>query len=378
MAELATVQAKLAQYPLQDQYNCDETGLFWKAIPDRSLSTVPLPGLKKVKDRVTIHHCMNATGTHKLQPWIIGKYSKPRCFAAAGVNVDRLNCTWRANSKAWMTSVLFEQWLRWFDNQMAGRRVVLVMDNFSAHRVAVDELLSLPTEFSLRSTEVIWLPANSTSKTQPLDQGIIAAFKAIYRRHWLRYMADEIDQERDPQKTMNTLKTIRFVIRAWDEVKPQTIANCWQHSKLNINLPTEPFVQLQHQEAITEVQQQLQRLQQSQYIREAMNIQQILAPIEEVVEDSYKDITEQIAQQHEPVMDEDSEPEEIEVLPRIRAEQALKLLQQLRLHEEQSDDCNVQWLRSLDSYKRVVNRRRLQGLGQGSLVNWLRARDEST
>lgn len=28
MAELAVVQAKLSQYPLQDQYNYDETGLF--------------------------------------------------------------------------------------------------------------------------------------------------------------------------------------------------------------------------------------------------------------------------------------------------------------------------------------------------------------
>ena len=112
MAELATIQAQLVQYLPQDQYNCDETGLFWKALPDRSLSTVPLPGAKRDKTRITIHYCVNATGNHKLQPWIIGKFKKPRCFAAAGILVERLACTYYANAKAWMTSEIMVQWLR--------------------------------------------------------------------------------------------------------------------------------------------------------------------------------------------------------------------------------------------------------------------------
>ena len=102
-----------------------------------------------------------------------------------------------------------------------------------------------------------------------------------------------------------------------------------------------------------------------------MSIQQLLQPSDEVVEDSPEDIDEQIAQLYEPVVEDDSEPEEVEVLPRIKADQALQLLRQLRLHEEQSDDCNSQWIRSLDSYEKVVYRRQFQGLQQRSIDGWL-------
>lgn len=38
-ANLANIQAKVEQFAPTDQYNCDETGLFWKLVPDRSLSS---------------------------------------------------------------------------------------------------------------------------------------------------------------------------------------------------------------------------------------------------------------------------------------------------------------------------------------------------
>lgn len=182
MAALALVQARVAQYPLEDQYNCDETGLFWKAIPERSLLTQRIAGIKSDKARISLHFCVNASGSHKLQPWVIGKYQQPRCFRAAGVNIQRLNCVYRSNKKSWMTGSIFKEWLRWFNRQMASRNVVLLMDNFSAHIAAYNELCAQPSGHSLQNTEIVWLPPNSTSKTQPLDQGIIAAFKAIYRR----------------------------------------------------------------------------------------------------------------------------------------------------------------------------------------------------
>ena len=48
---------------------------------------------------------------------------------------------------------------------MNGRKVVLTIDNFSAHQSAINELSTLPAEFGLRNTKIIWLPANSISKT---------------------------------------------------------------------------------------------------------------------------------------------------------------------------------------------------------------------
>ena len=49
-------------YAEEDIYNMDETGLFWKMMPSRGLSSQSLPGLKKDKTRITLVFCVNATG----------------------------------------------------------------------------------------------------------------------------------------------------------------------------------------------------------------------------------------------------------------------------------------------------------------------------
>ena len=49
-------------------------------------------GGKHAKNRVTVLLCANATGNEKLQPLVIGKYKKPRCFA--GLRVQNLRHIW--------------------------------------------------------------------------------------------------------------------------------------------------------------------------------------------------------------------------------------------------------------------------------------------
>ena len=46
-------------------YNADETGLYWKLEPHKSLATGPITGLKNPKDRVTVMLTCNVIGTHK-------------------------------------------------------------------------------------------------------------------------------------------------------------------------------------------------------------------------------------------------------------------------------------------------------------------------
>jgi hypothetical protein len=75
-----------------------------------------------------------------------------------------------------MNNEIFEKWLRAFNRQMAGRKVVLLMDNFLAHKLAVKTITA--SAMPLQNTRVIWLPANATSRFQPLDQGIIRTWKA--------------------------------------------------------------------------------------------------------------------------------------------------------------------------------------------------------
>ena len=68
-------------YGLKDIWNADETGLFWCALPDKSLSVKKgrCKGGKYAKQRITVLLTVNALG-EKEPPIIIGRSLTPRCF----------------------------------------------------------------------------------------------------------------------------------------------------------------------------------------------------------------------------------------------------------------------------------------------------------
>ena len=72
---LETLQAALKEYSPADIYNADETALFYKLMPNKTLEFKGNKcfGGKSSKERIT-----NSTGTDKLKPLIIGKFGKPR------------------------------------------------------------------------------------------------------------------------------------------------------------------------------------------------------------------------------------------------------------------------------------------------------------
>ena len=71
--------------------------------------------------------------------------------------------------KNWMTSELFEEWVRENDRKFAleGRKVALVIDNCTAH----------PNIENRKSVTLCFCPPNTTSCLQPMDQGVIRSLK---------------------------------------------------------------------------------------------------------------------------------------------------------------------------------------------------------
>ena len=143
------------------------------------MATKCLARRKKNKKRLSITLCTNADGSHKLNPLVIGKFAKSRCFK--NINISNLPMTYQNNSKAWMLSTIFQEWLQEFDRQVGqrhgGQRVLLLIDNCSSHKI--ENLI-------LSYVDIYFLPPNTTSKLQPLDAGIIMAFKKHYRRYHIK------------------------------------------------------------------------------------------------------------------------------------------------------------------------------------------------
>ena len=78
-------------YTYDQVFNADETGLYWRMIPSRSLVSqeeTNVKNFKLSKDRVTLLACVNASGTCRLTLAFIHKSAKPRCFKH--MNMDTL------------------------------------------------------------------------------------------------------------------------------------------------------------------------------------------------------------------------------------------------------------------------------------------------
>ncbi|KFM57726.1 Tigger transposable element-derived protein 4, partial [Stegodyphus mimosarum] len=91
----------LENFSADDIYNDDETGMYYRATPDSSLSYkhVALFGSKKATDRVTVLCFSNVPGTDKRELLGVGKGTKP-CFFK-GLRMDSSLVVYRANRNAW-------------------------------------------------------------------------------------------------------------------------------------------------------------------------------------------------------------------------------------------------------------------------------------
>ena len=156
-----TLPTVLSRYPLENIFNADEFGLFYQCLPNKTLHLKgeKCSGGKHSKIRLTGLAAGNAY-RERLPMFVIGNANKSRCFKG----VRNLPCRYRAQRKSWMTAELFEEWVRELDRKFsaAKRKIALIIDNCTAH----------PHVEQLASIELIFLPPNTTSHTQPMDQGV--------------------------------------------------------------------------------------------------------------------------------------------------------------------------------------------------------------
>ncbi|XP_054708071.1 tigger transposable element-derived protein 4-like [Uloborus diversus] len=167
----------LKEYQPKDVFNCDEMGLFFKCLPDKTLTFKgdECFGGKRSKDRITVLVTSNMTGEEKLKLLVIGKSKNPRCFKG----IKPLEVNYQNSRKAWMTGEIFEKWLLDLDKKFGKekRKIALFVDNCPSHPPEVKS--------KVKNIKLIFLPPNTTSKLQPMDQGIIKNLKVYYRKRIL-------------------------------------------------------------------------------------------------------------------------------------------------------------------------------------------------
>ncbi|GFS40886.1 PAN2-PAN3 deadenylation complex catalytic subunit PAN2 [Nephila pilipes] len=209
-------------YLPQQVFNCDETGLFWKKMPRRMFIMAEeksLPSHKAMKDRLTLALCANAIGDFKIKPLLVYHSENKRAFKAYKVMKEKLQVLWHANSKAWVTSQFFIEWMNivfgpsmkkyLIDNGLP-LKCVLLLDNAPAQPPGLED--DPLDEFKF--IKIVYLPPNTTSTLQPMDQQVISNFKKLFTKHLLK---------RCFKVTENTNLTLRTLNSAWRKLWPDVV-----------------------------------------------------------------------------------------------------------------------------------------------------------
>ena len=123
-----------------------------------------------------------------------------------------------------MDGKLFEEWLRELNRKFAfeGRNFAFEINNCPAH----DDI------DILKGIKLYFLPPNTTSKTQLMDQDVIRSLKAKYRKNVVWEIIQSVEEKKTFPK-ISLLQGMQMLVSAWDAILTQTIVNCFRMSVIS-------------------------------------------------------------------------------------------------------------------------------------------------
>uniref|UniRef100_A0A4W3HV52 HTH CENPB-type domain-containing protein n=1 Tax=Callorhinchus milii TaxID=7868 RepID=A0A4W3HV52_CALMI len=225
--------AALESYSTRDIYSLGEAGLYYRARQSGVGGDWECGGGERAGDRLTVMLCASLAGD-KERPVVVGRSAEPRCFRNIGVG--SLPVDYHGNRTSWLTSQVFEDYLRRFDRRLGGqsRQALLFLRNAPSH-----------PDLRLKNLKLVFFPPNATSALQPMDQGIIRSLKLRYREKQLNRVARELDGERSAvSKGTTVLEAVYWISQSWADVDPGLITECF--SKAGFPVPDTSEVALDH------------------------------------------------------------------------------------------------------------------------------------
>ncbi|GBO04131.1 Tigger transposable element-derived protein 4 [Araneus ventricosus] len=131
--------------------------------------------------------------------------------------------------KSWMTSEICEKWVQKLDKRMIAecRKIALVSDNCPTHPKEIIQ--------KLKNVTVFYLPPNTTSKRQPMDQGMIKNFKIHYRKRIVRKVITALENNQSMPK-INLRVRISEISKTWNyDITNRTIHNSFAKAGFFVN-----------------------------------------------------------------------------------------------------------------------------------------------
>ncbi|KAF7685248.1 Tigger transposable element-derived protein 4, partial [Cucumispora dikerogammari] len=214
-------------YEDADIFNIDETALYIRKPINKFYvinKNMDNKNIKFNKTRVTLMLGYNMI-EDELTPLLIGVSKIFRCFKDN--DLSSLGVKYVSSKPAWMTANIFSNYLKDLNEDLIKQKrpILLILDNFSGHKIA-----------NLSNIKLKFLPKNAISIIQPLDQGVIKAFKSKYLRILNSYLvsSSRIEKQNIQQlvKGIDLYTVINWVRKSIDCVDRFVIVNSWKKSGL--------------------------------------------------------------------------------------------------------------------------------------------------
>ena len=117
----------------------------------------------------------------------------------------------------------------------------------------IDNCPAYPHIVNLKAIKLYFLPPNISSKTQPIDQGVIRSLKTKYRKNVVRKIIQSVEKKKTLSK-ISFLQRMQMLVSAWDGLSTQMIVNCFRKSGISIESQKtviaeddDPFRELQYE-----------------------------------------------------------------------------------------------------------------------------------
>ena len=168
--------------------------------------------------------CTNMTGTDKRKPLIIGKSHRPTALKRQSISIQQLGIEYYSNENGWMTAPIFQCWLKGWNEELIKQKheILLLIDKAPSHIVDDSGYSNIKVQF---------LPPNTTSQIQPLDQGIIC-YTCHYRKMICELYLDGIENKLQAKQIMRDIDFIvacQTLVKSWNLVTDDLITKYFTH-----------------------------------------------------------------------------------------------------------------------------------------------------
>ncbi|KAG3087404.1 hypothetical protein PI124_g6325 [Phytophthora idaei] len=297
ISSLDQLQGIARVYDPRDVYCMHETGLYYELSPEKPAGRGRAARRENCGERLTVVFAVNADASDRMEPMFIGPGKLPE--PAEELDADSRNFYYQNNKRAWMTPVMFQDYISAIDTRMRdeGRYILLLVSPAPSHvalgleltnvrleilpppmdplsismqvsaednaslsaaseSIAVndtpmadaDQALTEATATKLQpeteaQTAAVSEAAMASSMTtvatlQPLDAGLIAAFKRRYRRYHMLYALDRFEAGRQDVFHVDQLQAMRWARHCWkQEIPEEIIRKCWAATEILVPRP---------------------------------------------------------------------------------------------------------------------------------------------